>query len=123
MKLNNEIILKNLKKQNLSISKMLREAGISRTAYYSLLKQESLIPNSVHAISATLGISVEDLLSESPLKKTYRLQALLEQVMLRNPNISRENAWHTLLLLEEDPLTRLDRAITRGRKSIYPKRN
>jgi len=111
------------KRKSCSLSTILKESGVSRTAFYSLLKQDSLIPKSVHNIAEALCVPVEDLIKESPLKKTLRLQDKLQLILDKYPELSRENVWHTLILLEEPPINRLDRALIRGRKSIYPKRN
>lgn len=123
MKFNYELLKSISKKRNVSISKILKDSSVSRTAFYSLLKQESLIPKSVFRIANALGLPVEDLLLESPLKKTLRLQLKLQEILDTSHGLSRENAWHTLLLLEEPPIKRLDRALIRGRKSVYPKRS
>jgi transcriptional regulator with XRE-family HTH domain len=123
MKLNYSYIKEVCKSRSISVSQVLRDAGVSRTAFYSLLRQESLVPKSLLAISGTLAVPVEDLLEESPVKKVLRLQKKLESILDTNPELSRENVWHTLLLLEEPPVKRLDRGLIRGRKSVYPKRN
>jgi hypothetical protein len=123
MKLNYPYIRQLCKGRSSSLSSILKESGVSRTAFYSLLKQDSLIPKSVHSIAEALSIPVEDLIEESPLKRTLRLQNKLQNILDKNPELSRENVWHTLILLEEPPINRLDRALIRGRKSIYPKRN
>jgi transcriptional regulator with XRE-family HTH domain len=109
--------------RGLSVSKVLKLADVSRTAFYNLLKHDSLVPKSLQNISTLLNIPVEDLLEESELKKTRRLQNKLEEVLKLYPETSRENAWHTLVLLEEPPIQRLERALIRGRKSVYPERN
>ncbi len=123
MKLDFQLIKNICKSRSISLSTMLYQAGVSRTAFYSLVKQNSLIPKSVHSLADTLEVPVEELIQESPLKKTFRLQKKLEDIIKKNPDISRENIWHTLLLLEEPSINRLDRALIRGRKSVYSKRN
>jgi transcriptional regulator with XRE-family HTH domain len=123
MKINYPYIKELCKGRSRSLSQILKESGVSRTAFYSLLKQDSLIPKSVHSIAEVLSVPVEDLINESPLKRTLRLQNRLQLILDRNPELSRENVWHTLILLEEPPINRLDRAIVRGRKFVYPKRS
>jgi len=123
MKLNYPLVKKLCKNNSTSLSAVLKSAGVSRTAFYSLLKQDSLIPRSVHSLAGVLGVPVEELMHESPLKRTLRLQKKLQDIMDKHPEISRENVWHTLVLLEEPPINRLDRALIRGRKSVYTKGN
>lgn len=43
------------------------------------------------------------------------LQQQLDRTMAQYPEANRENVWHTLLLLEEDPWQRLNRSLKRGR--------
>ena len=123
MQLNYSHIKELCKSRSSSLSRTLKDAGVSRTAFYSLLKQESLVPRSVISLAETLNVPVEDLIKESPLKRILRLQGKLQKILDNNPELSRENVGHTLILLEEPPINRLDRALVRGRKSIYPKRD
>ena len=114
--------INNIKKlsdaKGLSLSKLLKSAKVSRTAYYSLSRKESLLPNSVHAIAKALGTSTTKILEESnpQIAHIRILQKKLERILEKRPKItSRENAWHTMLLLEEEPIERLRRALLRGR--------
>ena len=40
-----------------------------------------------------------------------------EQILARNPTLSRDTVWHVLLLLDEPPIERLRRALRRGRRA------
>lgn len=119
MKLNIHKIKKLSKDKGLSLNKLLESANVSRTAYYSLSRKESLLPSSVHAIANALGTSSKEILHDSnpELARIRIMQRKLERILKKRPKItSRENAWHTLLLLEELPIERLRRALRRGRR-------
>ena len=51
-----------------------------------------------------------------PAAKTRERLAILEEILARHPHVDRENAWHTLLLLELSPIERLERGLVRGRR-------
>ncbi|MFQ5719957.1 MAG: hypothetical protein ACE5IK_10460 [Acidobacteriota bacterium] len=90
---------------------------MSRTAYYSLARKDSVIPRSVWAIAGELNVPLSAILEEPPALE-LRTQALLrraQRVRSRNPSTSVENIWHTLMLLEEPPIDRLRRSLLRGR--------
>jgi len=96
---------------------MLDQADVSRTAYYSLVRRESVLPGSVRAIADRLGINPSKILIDTGLRE-QRAQALLriaKKVIHKNPGASFENVWHTLMLLEETPIERLRRSLLRGR--------
>jgi hypothetical protein len=44
-----------------------------------------------------------------------QLTARVEQVLLAHPEADRDNVRHTLILLEQPPLERLQRSLIRGR--------
>jgi len=44
-----------------------------------------------------------------------RLMTRVEQVMAAHPDADRDNVRHTLILLEQPPLERLQRSLIRGR--------
>ncbi len=44
-----------------------------------------------------------------------RLTARVEKVLAANPDADRDNVRHTLILLEQPPLERLQRSLIRGR--------
>ena len=54
----------------------------------------------------------------SPLQArrwAVRLTARVEQVLAAHPEADRDNVRHTLILLEQPPLERLQRSLIRGR--------
>jgi transcriptional regulator with XRE-family HTH domain len=104
--------------RNLRLKDLLRRARVSRTAFYSLARKESVLPKSVTALARTLEISPADLLedTEARVQEIRSLQAKLESLVRRHPDLDRDHAWHTLLSLTDEPITRLRRALTRGRE-------
>ncbi len=105
------------RKNNTSTGSMLREAGVSRNAFYSLARKKTVVPRSLVRIASHLGVSVSDLLDES-LTPTERMKSLIaetERIVKKHGDAERDNVRHTLILLEDDPIDRLRRALQRGR--------
>ena len=102
----------------MSLSQVLAEAGVSRNAYYSLLRKESILPKSVHAIAALLEVEPSAFLETLDLEeqRTARLYAKVNRIKKVHKKVDADNVRHTLLLLEEKPIDRLRRALTRGQK-------
>ena len=116
MKLSGQRVKKLCARQGVTLRDLLQQAGVSRTAYYSLVRRESVIPDSVHAIAAALAVAPRTLLDESPADEV-RTRALLREarrILARNPKASFDNVWHTLVLLDEPPVERLRRSLLRG---------
>lgn len=117
MKLSADRIKALCARRGMTLSEMLDQADVSRTAYYSLVRRESVLPGSVRAIADRLGINPSKILIDTGLRE-QRAQALLriaKKVIHKNPGASFENVWHTLMLLEETPIERLRRSLLRGR--------
>ena len=116
MKLDGARIRALCRERSLSLQALLDEAGVSRTAYYSLIRKPSVLPGSVCAIAGALGLTPSGILVEAPPVE-WRTAALLRKarrILARNPGASFENVWHTLVLLEEPPVERLRRSLLRG---------
>ena len=89
---------------------------MSRTAYYSLVRKNSVLPKSVLALAETLGVRPSRLIDE-PEPATRRVTDLLsrlDEILTAHPGADRDNVWHTLLLLQEPPIDRLNRGLLRG---------
>lgn len=97
-----------------SLSSALKRAGVSRTAYYSLLRRPSILPKTVVSLSATLGVAFRDLLEDDEPDHGSRLREA-QRVLKMTPGAWFENVWHTLCLLDLDPVERLNRSLIRGR--------
>jgi hypothetical protein len=105
------------RRRDLNIGEMLREAGVSRNAFYSLARKDYVVPSSLILIAERLHISVSALLedTDTPAERMKSLIAESERISKRNPGVDRDNIRHTLLLLNERPVERLRRALRRGR--------
>jgi len=117
MRLDPDRVKKHCARNGVTLTALLDEAGVSRTAYYSLARRDSVLPGTVRAIAGALGVASAAILDEEP-PLTLRTQALVRQarrILARNPGASFENVWHTLVLLEEPPIERLRRSLRRGR--------
>ena len=91
---------------------------MSKNAYYSLARKETVLPNSIIAIAGRLGVKPSSFTDEASLEadKFTSLLEELERVLSRHKQADRENVRHTLLLLQEKPIERLRRALTRGQR-------
>lgn len=117
MKLDATTIHAECSKRGITLQDLLLEAGVSRTAYYSLVRKDSVLPGTVRALAGTLGVRPSTLLTEAEAG-LWRAQALLRKarrIQKQNPDLTFENIWHTLVLLEEKPVERLRRSLLRAR--------
>jgi transcriptional regulator with XRE-family HTH domain len=114
--------LKNLcAKRGLSLNQLLDQAGVSKNAYYSLARKETVLPGSIMRIATRLGVKASSFLTEPEPEEAGIKTVLedLERIVGRNKRADRDNVRHTLLLLQEEPIERLRRALARGRKSDF----
>jgi transcriptional regulator with XRE-family HTH domain len=117
VKLSSDLIRKLSRKRGLTLQSLLKEAGVSRTAYYSLARKSSVLPGSVTAIASALGVPPTAILEPSPpaeQEAQVRLRRV-RKILRQHPGASFENVWHTLVLLDESPVERLRRSLLRGR--------
>lgn len=106
------------KKRGITITKLLRQAKVSRNAFYSLAREETILPRSLRLIADSLKIQPMDMLTEDhpELEAMKKLLAEVDTIVSNHRGLSRDRVRHTLLLLQEEPITRLRRALIRGRK-------
>ncbi len=104
-------------RRGLNTGEMLREAGVSRNAFYCLARKDCVVPTSLIRIAERLDISVSALLEETntPVERMKSLVAESGRILKRYPGVDRDNIRHTLILLNERPVERLRRALRRGR--------
>jgi transcriptional regulator with XRE-family HTH domain len=117
MRLDAEAIRRRCEARGIPLSRVLRDAGVSRTAYYSLNRRESVLPKTVLRLAAALDAPASQLLDES-LSEERRARRRVEaakRIAGKSSGPSFENVWHTLALLDEPPSERLNRALRRGR--------
>ena len=56
--------------------------------------------------------------TDRQVKRIGELRKRLDYILSIHPQADRENVWHTLLLLDEEPIERLRRSLRRGRTNI-----
>lgn len=103
--------------RDLNVGDLLREAGVSRNAFYSLARKDYVVPLSLIRIAERLNVAVSDLLdeTETPVARMRAIAAAAERISKRHPGADPDNIRHTLILLNEKPVERLRRALRRGR--------
>ena len=104
--------------RGVSLTAILREAKVSRNAYYTLSRKPSILPRSIRALASGLGVKPAALIEEreSPSDEARLLIQKIDGIERRHKIHERDNVRHTLLLLREKPIDRLRRALTRGQK-------
>jgi hypothetical protein len=98
------------------LGRVLRAAGVSRTAYYALARKDSVLPKSLERIAAHLEVSPLDFLDDTAKEacRVRRLQAEAEAIHTANANLDRDTVYRTLENLTSTPIARLRRALIRG---------
>ena len=64
MRLAHEKIREIARRKNKTLAACLRDAGVCRTAYYSLVRKDSVLPRSCHALAEAFGVPVGSILEE-----------------------------------------------------------
>lgn len=118
MKISPEKLKRLCKRKGLSLNQLLKEAGVSKNAYYWLVRKDTVLPNSIVAIAARLGLKPSSFMEEASPEAESFLSLLedVERIMSRNKDADRENVRHTLILLQEKPVERLTRSLRRGQR-------
>jgi transcriptional regulator with XRE-family HTH domain len=117
MRLSAETVRRLCARRGLSLKAFLETAGVSRTAYYSLIRRPSILPRSVHVMARCLDVPPSALVQEEPPAAARARELLGEarRVLAHAPGATFENVWHTLQLLDEPPVERLRRSLVRAR--------
>jgi hypothetical protein len=126
------------RRQNMRLGVLLEKSGVSRTAYYSLVRKSNILPKSILRLAVVLGVNPNDLLDNKRPKKTVvndqkRYKTLLKRVYKRanhicsqkkNKQIERDMVVQSLLALQKSPTKRLKMALLRGKGiNAYQKGN
>lgn len=103
-------------KRGIGLNDLLRSAGVSRTAYYSLARKDSVLPKSIRAIARQLNVRPSSFLEEESRAEQRALAVMtnVQAIMHDHPSLNPDNVRHTLLLLHEKPIDRLRRALLRA---------
>lgn len=118
MQISREKIQELCRAKGLNLAQLLKKGKVSKTAYYSLLRKDSVLPKSILSIAKELQAQPSAFLEEENphLAKIKKLQEELDSILQKYPRANRENVWHTLLLLQQKPEERLNRGLTRAQK-------
>lgn len=106
------------RERNLSLTRLLERSGVSRTAFYSLARRESVFPKTIRSVARTLGVSPLQILEQAMPQEDAALARRLDQVrkiIESAPGANFQNVWHAVVLLEMTPAERLNRSLLRGR--------
>jgi transcriptional regulator with XRE-family HTH domain len=117
MRLDVDAIRRRCEAHGVPLARVLRDAGISRTAYDSLVRRKSVLPKAVLKLAKVLDAPASALLDESGMeeKRMRRRIEAAKRIAGQSAGTKFENVWHTLALLDETPSERLKRALRRGR--------
>jgi transcriptional regulator with XRE-family HTH domain len=102
----------------LPLTALLRRAGISRTAYYSLARRPTVLPKTIHALAEALHVPIAEILEEPAPALSVKVLRRLESaraICAADSAASFENIWHSLCLMDLAPMDRLNRSLIRGR--------
>lgn len=118
MRLSGKNIKRLCRARDLSLNALLKRAGVSKTAFYHLLNKESVLPRSIEALADTLGVRASALLVEADQesRRAVRLLEEADRIVGSDLSMDQDNVRHTLLLLEEKPIERLQRSLIRAQK-------
>ena len=116
MKINHNIVQCLSNKAGLSLGAVLNAARVSRTAYYSLTRKDSVVPKSLLALAKTLGVPTSHLLVDEDQILADHLKVLEEVSGLveASPDLDPNEVRHVLLLLQLSPIERLARGLRPG---------
>jgi len=116
MRLSHDTVLRHTRSQGESLTALLERAGVSRTAYYSLVRRRNILPRTVRALAEALEVRESELLDETPVTQVEHPRLLkAREICSRYPEVDFHNVWHILTLLERSPLERLRGSLLRGR--------
>ena len=105
--------------RRIRLNDLLKDAGVSRTAYYSLTLKESVPPKSVCRIAHRLDMNPLRFLDDSSgrVRRIRELQNRTDTICLRHPECDRDVVFRTLMNLDLPPVERLRKALRRGRQT------
>jgi len=117
MRLSAHKVRKACRSKKLRLNAALAGAGVSRTAYYSLVRSGTVLPKSLLALADFLDVEPRELLDATigPEVRARLILRKLDRILAEHPEANRDNVLHTLLLLDEPPVERLERGLSRGR--------
>lgn len=116
MRLNVQRIQTICAEKDKTLGEVLRKARVSRTAYYSLARKDSIIPRSIGRLAVAMDVPVCNLVEdeESMRAGMRRLATQAEEMADAHKGVNPEDVRHTLILLKYPPAERLRRALRRA---------
>lgn len=115
MRLSGSLVRNLCARRGRRLGEVLRKAGVSRTAYYSLARKDHVLPGSVLRLARELGVRPGDVLEdEAERQAAMRRLAAESREIARSVKGDSENVRHTRILLGLEPAERLRRALLRG---------
>jgi len=105
--------------RRIRLNDLLKQAGVSRTAYYSLTRKESVLPKSVCMIAHRLGVSPLRFLDDPSVRvgRIRELQNRTDTICRQYPECDRDVVFRTMMNLDLPPVERLRKALLRGRQT------
>jgi transcriptional regulator with XRE-family HTH domain len=102
--------------KGLPLGEALRRAGVSRTAYYSLTRKESVLPQSIVRLARFLEVAPSELLRDGIAEAGHvrELREQAERIRRKSPGCDGDVIFRTLQNLELPPVERLRRALIRA---------
>lgn len=103
----------------MSLGDVLLKAGVSRTAYYSLARKDSVLPKSIGCVARALGVSPAAFLADETevIGRLRERRARVEALHRRYPEDDQDVMFRTLQNLDLPPVERLRRALARAPQS------
>lgn len=104
--------------RGITISELLSQSGVSRNAFYTLARKKNILPRTITAIADTLNISASEFMEveQAPVEKAQKLYDEVKRIRKEHKDVDTDNVRHTLQLLDEEPVDRLRRALTRAQR-------
>lgn len=118
MRIEPEYLKKLCNRKGYNLNILLKKSGVSKTAFYSLVRRDNILPKSIQKIAHVLQVRPSVFLQEENReeRKIHNLEKKMQEILAEYPEADRENVWHTLLLLQEKPVDRLKRSLLRAQK-------
>lgn len=102
--------------RGLCLKDLLREAGVSRTAYYALARKESVLPGSLRRMAEHLGVSPAQFLRDDTagVLRLHRLRRKADAICAAHPECDGDVVLRTLMNRDLKPVERLRKALRRA---------
>ena len=119
MRLSADTVSRHCHDRHVSLQELLRRAGVSHNAYYTLARKESVLPKSLCMVAKALGVDAGELLTnDSPaVQRTMTIIQKTSVIAGRHAGADPDNIRHTLILLQKRPVERLRRALLRAQST------